>query len=164
MKPLKLVFYPDSKLRRKSIPIIKDRHLPQIAKLFEHMDRTIKFFQIKSLSAPQIGVGFRAVAFLRDGVPFHLINPKILKSDGKMEMEEVCASLPHFHGYVSRNSEIEVEFADLNGDTKRETFVGEEAGIIQHEIEHLDGILFIDKVSKLKRDMMMKRLKKLGKI
>lgn len=161
-KPLKILTYPNPKLRRKSVAV-KERNLPEIQKLIEHMFKTMRFYQGIGLAAPQVGVGFRvAVVDLQDGhtEPLALINPEIVKREGEMELVEGCLSFPHSSGHVQRSSKIEVRFLDYEGQEKTITAEGLLAACIQHEIDHINGILFIDHLSNLKRDMIIKRIKK----
>lgn len=111
------------------------------------------------LAAPQIGKGISMIATTqRKKMPSEknpekdflwetlLINPKILNiSEEKQVSEEACLSLPKERGYVERAKRIEVEYLDLDGKIKQQKFSGFNACIIQHEIDHLNGILFIDK-------------------
>ena len=93
--------------------------------------------------------------------PETFINPNITKkSSEKSKHEEGCLSIPDFYAEIQRPSIIEVEWSDLKGKINKETMTGLRAICMQHEIDHLDGILFIDYLSGLKRKMAINRIKK----
>ena len=81
-----------------------------------------------------------------------------------MESGEGCLSFPQSSGHVRRHAKIDVKYLDYEGQEKILLAEGLLAACIQHEIDHLDGILYIDRVSKLKREMILKRIKKLGRV
>jgi len=117
------------------------------------------------LAAPQIGVGLRlaVVDLMPDDKPepLHLINPEIVStSEEWATREEGCLSLPGQYAEVGRPARVLVRFHDLAG-TKREIeATGLLAACLQHEIDHLDGVLFVDHISPLKRNMLLRRLAK----
>ena len=91
----------------------------------------------------------------------YFINPKIIKKSTKFsKYEEGCLSIPNLFAEVQRPTECEVEYLDYNGKSKILKADGLLATCIQHEIDHLKGILFIDYLSKLKRDIILKKLSK----
>ena len=92
-----------------------------------------------------------------------LINPEIVEREGKQVEEEGCLSLPEIREKVSRAAKVKVRAQDVNGEWFE--VEGEEllARAMQHEIDHLDGVLFIDRLSRLKRDLVMRKIKKLIK-
>lgn len=166
-KNLRILIYPNEKLRKKCALVDLEKDLPNIQKLIDLMFQTMKFFGGIGLSAPQIGVGFQVcVVDLQDGstLPHAFINPKIVQFEGKVESEEGCLSFPGMRGHVERFSKIEVEYYNYNGSKQTLVAEGLLAICLQHEIDHLSGILFIDKVSNLKRNLILKRLKKIGRL
>lgn len=113
------------------------------------------------LAAPQVGDGRRVtildVGERRDGSEvLVLVNPAIVRRHGTMPSEEGCLSIPGVVDTIERAEEVEVEYSDLTGETQR--VVGHEllSRALQHEIDHLDGILFIDHLGPLKREMVVK--------
>ncbi len=122
------------------------------------------------LSAPQIGVAKRVIIVdvssqEEDKPPLGLINPRITQSSGMAIAEEGCLSIPDLYGEVSRYTTIEVEATDVQGESFRFEAEGFYSRVLQHEIDHLDGKLFIDYLAPLKRQLMraaLKRLKKEG--
>ncbi len=102
------------------------------------------------LAAPQVGILKRiAVVDIREGNKIILINPVIIEEEGKAIMEEGCLSIPEETGDVIRSEKIKVRSLDRNGDEVEFEAEGFEARAIQHEIDHLDGVLFVDKIVKL---------------
>ncbi|MCG2759999.1 MAG: peptide deformylase [Candidatus Delongbacteria bacterium] len=124
------------------------------------------------LAAPQVGISRRIfVVLVREstddegkktkGFKEVFINPVILKSEGACKMEEGCLSVPGIYEIVERPETIKIEYTNISGDKLMGTFDGLLSRVIQHENDHLDGILFISKLPKLKFDLLKKRLKNL---
>lgn len=96
--------------------------------------------------------------------PIAMINPKIIwESDQRSVYEEGCLSIPQQYADVIRPASVRVEYLDVEGQQQEGLFEGLEGHCVQHELDHLNGILFIDHISSLKRNMIMKRMKKLQK-
>ncbi|OGD85640.1 peptide deformylase, partial [Candidatus Curtissbacteria bacterium RBG_13_35_7] len=116
------------------------------------------------LSAPQIGIFKRAfVARVRNRIK-GFINPKILKfSKDEITILEGCLSIPQFYGHVIRPAEIDLKSQNIRGKTSKKHYKGLAARIIQHEIDHLNGILFIDHVHTQKGKMFINKKDKKGK-
>src|SRR3954451_23085779 len=117
------------------------------------------------LAAPQVGHGLRlAVVDLQPDdkpAPMHLINPEIVGISEEMATrEEGCLSLPGQYADVSRPARVKVRYRDLEGAAREIEGDGLLAACLQHEIDHLDGILFVDHLSPLKRNMILRRLAK----
>ena len=120
------------------------------------------------LAAPQVGVLQRLVVLdcvKEEGEkprPLIMFNPKIVESsDEKNIHEEGCLSIPDQYAEVTRPRDVEVQWLDRNGNQQRETFDGLWATCVQHEIDHLDGKLFIDYLKPLKRQMITRKMQKL---
>ena len=96
--------------------------------------------------------------------PRVFINPEVVwQSDQKSIYEEGCLSIPQQYGEVIRPAQVRVKFQDLDGTTYEEKFDGLDSHCVQHEIDHLNGVLFIDYLSTLKRNMILRKMKKLQK-
>ena len=118
------------------------------------------------LAAPQVGVSRRLFVVDThdpDESARAVVNPVIVESVGEERGEEGCLSLPGLSGEVDRAAQIVMEAVDLDGNVLRVEASGLLARVIQHEIDHLDGILFIDRVSPLKRKMLLGKWRKLQK-
>lgn len=117
------------------------------------------------LAAPQVGHGLRlAVVDLQpddNPAPMHLVNPEVIAvSEEWATREEGCLSLPGQYADVSRPARVKVRYHDLQGARQEVEAEGLLAACLQHEIDHLDGVLFVDHLSALKRNMIMRRLAK----
>jgi peptide deformylase len=165
VKPL--VFLPDAQLRLISKPVAgADK---AVRKLVDDMFATMYDAPGIGLAAIQIGVPLRVVTMdvsKRDDrqEPMALINPEIVWSSEEMrEMEEGCLSIPEYYGAVERPDKIRLRYRDI--DFKEHQIEADSvlATCIQHEVDHLNGILFIDYLSKLKRDRVIKKYIKLAR-
>ena len=145
-----IVTYPEPVLREKAKEITKIT--PNIQRLIENMADTMYASGGIGLAAPQIGISKRAVVVdLGDGL-IVLINPEITKSEGRERGKEGCLSFPDIWGEVERAVSVKVRGFNLKGE---EVFISAEgflARAFQHEIDHLDGIVFIDRAIKIYRD------------
>ncbi len=157
---LQIKKYSNSVLRKKCEKV--KEITPEIKKLVEDMIETMKKEQGVGLAAPQVGVSKRVIIAETENGVKEFINPKILKKSKETEiMEEGCLSFPDLRLKIKRWKEVEIE--SLDGDGKKIKTEGILARILQHEIDHLNGILFIDRISKLKRFRIRNKLKELEK-
>ncbi|MBI4619252.1 MAG: peptide deformylase [Desulfobacterales bacterium] len=161
MSILKILTYPDPVLKKKAKPveIIDER----IKKLAEDMIETMYAAPGVGLAAPQVGESLRVITVdvtrKEEGL-IVLINPEIISSEGECTEEEGCLSVPDFKEIVQRKEKVLVKGLDLEGRKIQIPAEGLLAIAFQHEIDHLDGILIIDRVSRLKRDIFKKKLTK----
>lgn len=134
-------------------------------KLVDNMEETMEKNHGIGLAAPQVGVQKRIIVMrpdLNEFNIFYLINPKIIKKSSKTEIkEEGCLSFPGLFLKIKRAKEIEVEGQDLGGKKIKIRVQGLSARVLQHEIDHLDGILFIDRLGFFQRWKLKKKLKNL---
>ena len=120
------------------------------------------------LAAPQIGVSKRVIVLDVDPYdpscePIALINPEIVERAGKEDSEEGCLSVPDVRGEVKRSENVTVEALDLDGKKVRIEATDLLARAIQHEIDHLNGVLFVDHLGRLKQQLIKKQLRKIEK-
>ena len=164
--PLTLTFYPDPVLRRKCTPYAADEFGPELAALAAKLLETMYIEVGVGLAAPQVSLTRRMISI--DVSPerdqgFVLVNPQIVEQRGSENEPERCLSLPHseLEVKVERHAWIKVEYVTPEGEAK--TIEADEllARVLQHEIDHLDGILYIDRVSSVKRMTLQKYLKEL---
>lgn len=142
---MEIVRYPNKILRAKSKEI-SDFESPDIKKLIAEMIPTMKNANGIGLAAPQIGKNIRLTVIETKNGPLPLINPKIIKKSFKKEIsEEGCLSLPGVFGTVKRHKKIKFKALTPEGQEMIYDAEGLFARVVQHEIDHLDGILFIDK-------------------
>jgi peptide deformylase len=124
-----------------------------VADLFETMDAA----RGVGLAANQVGVTRRVAVVDADGDRFVMIDPTIVETEGSSTAEEGCLSIPDIYGDVTRPERVVIEALDPDGTRYRKEATGLKARAIQHEIDHLDGILFLDHLSLLKRGMLLSR-------
>jgi len=149
----------DAVLRRKTVPV--DRFDAELASFLEDLLETMYEADGVGLAAPQVGDSRRAtvidVSEERDGSRvLELVNPRILRSEGTISSEEGCLSIPGIVETIERAAEVEVEYHDRHGE--RKVVAGTEllSRALQHEIDHLEGVLFIDYLGPLKRRMVVR--------
>ena len=167
MSNLKIIIAPDPRLLEvsKHVTLINNEVKDLLKDMLEIMYKSNGV----GLAAPQVGVLKRLVVMdcAEKGTkkkPLKFINPEILNlSSEKSEFEEGCLSLPTQYAKVERPSIIEVKYEDENGKKIKKKFSGIEATCLQHEIDHLDGKLFVDHISKLKKNRIIKKLEKIKK-
>lgn len=177
---LEILTYPDTRLRRKGKNVA---HVtPELVTLAENMLETMHASQGIGLAAPQVGEVVRLVVLdtrpkdeegrydlgeltpLEQAVvqPLILFNPEIVKADGKTTYEEGCLSVPSFFETVDRYSYVEVKALNEKGETILIKTDGLLAICLQHEMDHLEGKLFIDRLSTVKSNRIKKRIEKQG--
>ena len=160
-----IVKFPDSRLKQVAKPITEvDEALRELAR---DMIEVMYDEPGIGLAAPQIGAGIRMFVidteWSDDDIgknPTVVLNPEISDREGKITWEEGCLSVPDFSANVDRDARITLRGSDLDGNPIEETVEGLRAVCIQHEVDHLDGILFIDRISRLKRSLYVKKRKK----
>jgi peptide deformylase len=163
-EPLPLLFAPDPRLKAKTRPVAaKDRDT--VRSLVPRMLATMYAAPGIGLAAPQVGLDLRfAVIDLQPDekpAPITLINPRIeRKSREESTREEGCLSLPGHYAEVTRPERVVVVYEDLDGQPQTIEAEGLLSTCLQHEIDHLDGILFVDHLSALKRNMILRKMVK----
>ena len=135
----------------------------QLSRIAEGMLDTMHNKDGIGLAAPQVGISKRLIVvdispIDKSAEALVFVNPEIVRSRGEVTMEEGCLSIPGVNEEVSRSEEIELKYYTLSGVKKRAAYDGWMARVIQHEIDHLNGILFIDYLSPLKRKLVSSKL------
>ena len=176
---LPIVAYGDPVLRKRAKEINKD--YPKLEELLQNMWDTMYHAYGVGIAAPQIGLPIRV--FVVDATPFSedeelseeektelknlkqvFINPKILKEEGdEWAFNEGCLSIPDIREDVFRKPDITIEYLDENFVKHTGTFTGLSARVIQHEYDHIEGILFTDKLSSLKKRLIKGKLANIAK-
>lgn len=154
-------------------PLLRERASPvevfddALRELVQAMFRTMYRAHGQGLAAPQVGVLRRIVVIdlpNESSPAYALINPRIVeRGSSKARAEEGCLSIPGVSAPVERHSEIAVEAQDPSGSPLRIEAAGELAHCMQHEIDHLEGVLYIDHLSFLQRQLVLKRYEKLSR-
>ena len=176
---LPIVAYGDPVLRKVGKELDKDHD--NLNELIANMKETMHNAKGVGLAAPQIGKSLRL--FIIDASPFEdneeleeeeraflkdfkgvFINPKIIEEDGgEWAFNEGCLSIPNINEDVSREEQIHIEYLDENFQAHKKTLNGLAARIFQHEYDHIEGILFTDKLSTLKKRLLKKKLANISK-
>lgn len=161
MSTLDILTFPDARLRNnaKPVPAVND----QVRHIVDDMFETMYGAPGIGLAAIQVDIPLRiAVIDISEhqDSPLCLINPEILERHGIEQMEEGCLSVPGFYEQVERAEKIRVRALDRHGESFEQEADGLLAVCIQHEIDHLDGKLFVDYLSSLKRQRIRKKLEK----
>ena len=164
MALLNIIVAPDPRLKRKAEPVneVDD----SIRKLMDDMVDTMYDAPGIGLAAPQVGVLKRIIVVDparpgEDPRPMKLVNPEIIwASDEEKEWNEGCLSLPSYYEPVDRPDQVKVRYLDETNTQQEIEADGVLAVCIQHEMDHLDGVLFVDHISKLKRGMILRKLQK----
>ncbi|HWP31921.1 MAG TPA: peptide deformylase [Fimbriimonadales bacterium] len=139
-----VVKYPAEVLRKKAAPV--EQVDKKIKKLIQRMTEVVEQANGIGLAAPQIGESLRVIVIAIPDKPIQaLINPEILKAEGEAVGVEGCLSLPGLYGEVKRAERVEVSYLSPEGRLIRTQMEDLAARVVQHEIDHLDGILFIDR-------------------
>lgn len=161
IREIRILGDPVLRARAEPVAVVDD----DVRTLIDDMLETMYAADGVGLAAPQVGVGKRVIVVdVRDpdAPPFALVNPEIVEASEELDRgEEGCLSIPGLRDIVERPASVVVEGLDRDGKPRRIEATGLLARALQHEVDHLDGILFIDRVSPLKRQMLLNRWKKL---
>jgi peptide deformylase len=164
---LPVLQFPDARLRQKAAPVARHEIDEDLRQLAADMAETMYDEPGIGLAATQVGVAKRLIVMDLDWTeegerkPRILLNPEIRTAEGKAVSEqEGCLSVPDFKSDVERHARVVVRARTLDWEEVEFEATELEAYCFQHEIDHLDGVLFIDRISKLKRDLYVRRRKK----
>ena len=163
MAILHICTYPEEILRQRAEPITEIDE--EVVKLVDHMVETMYSAPGIGLAATQVGVAKQLlVADIAPRRPeselIVLINPEIVAAEGEVIIEEGCLSVPEYQAEVKRHERVTVRGLNLKGEEVEIEAEGLLAVVLQHEIDHLNGMLFIDRLSKLKRDLYKRKVRK----
>jgi peptide deformylase len=162
-----IITLPDKRLRLKSEPV--KRVDAGVRKLVDDLFETMYDAPGIGLAAIQIGVAKRVITMdlskkEDDHKPLVFVNAEVIwKSAEKSKYEEGCLSIPDYYEEVERPAQVKVKYLDLDGNEHEIEASGLFATCLQHEIDHINGVLFIDHISKLKRDRVIKKFAKAAK-
>lgn len=161
-----ILIHPDPRLKKPCAPV--DQITEEVRELGRDMLETMYVAPGVGLAGPQIGVMLRIITMdctkdpEAEPRPMVLVNPEIVwKSDDLSTYEEGCLSIPDQYAEVQRPAVVRVRWTDLDGAVQEEEMTGLWATCVQHEIDHLDGKLFIDYLGPLKRQMITRKMEKL---
>jgi len=154
--PLHLLGSPVLRQRSAELAAVDDDARRLIDDLFETMDAA----RGVGLAANQVGVARRIAVIDADAQRFAMVNPVIVEAEGRTTAEEGCLSIPEIYGDVTRPERVVLEALDRDGKPFRLAAEGLTARAIQHELDHLDGILFLDHLGLMKRKVLLARWKR----
>jgi peptide deformylase len=163
MAVLKIRTYPDEVLKKKAEPVKQIDSA--IQKLIDDMIETMHTSSGIGLAATQVGISKRIIvidlsSIEKDLSPIILINPEIVESDSLIDSEEGCLSIPGYRSVIKRAGRVVVKGLDREGKEIKIEGTGLLARALQHEIDHLDGILFVDRMGAIKKELFKKRYAK----
>lgn len=165
MAILDVLHFPDPRLRRRSEPV--EKITDELRQLAADLLETMYDEPGIGLAAPQVGAALRLVVLDTDWTdeeaeraPLVLVNPEIVEREGRIVWNEGCLSVPELTADVERAERVVLRATDLEGREIREEAQGLRAVCFQHEVDHLDGFLFLDRISRLKRDLYVQKRKK----
>jgi peptide deformylase len=167
MSQLSILVVPDSRLKRHADPV--ERVDKEVRRLMDGMLEAMHGAKGIGLAAPQVGVLKRVIVCdvsrpEDEPQPYRMANPEILwQSEDEISGEEGCLSLPEQYGDVTRPARIKVRYLDYQNEIREMEADGLLARCIQHETDHLEGVLFVDYLSSLKRNIILRKLAKAKK-
>jgi peptide deformylase len=154
--PLHLLGSPALRQRSAELPVVDD----DVRRLIDDMFETMEAARGVGLAANQVGVARRVAVIDAEGTRFAMVNPVIVEAEGRATVEEGCLSIPEVFGDVTRPERVVLEALDRDGQPFRLAAEGLTARAIQHELDHLDGILFLDHLGLMKRKVLLARWKR----
>ncbi|SIS54554.1 peptide deformylase [Roseivivax lentus] len=164
MSPRPILRWPDKRLRMQAAPV--EAITDEVRRIWDDMIDTMEAMPGVGLAAPQLGEMLRLAvvdASETRGQAVRLANPEVLHASVKLrDHEEASPCLPGVSAKLSRPRAVTVRFMDETGATREQDFVGLWATSVQHQIDHLDGKLFVHRLSKTKRDMLIRKALKHG--
>jgi peptide deformylase len=160
-KPLTLRYYGDPVLRKRAEPVLAVT--PEIREVIAGLFDTMYRERGIGLAAPQVGISQRIFVLDVDGeggerAKLALVNPALVRSSGSVVGEEGCLSIPGIHADVKRHAEVNFEGQDETGARVTLHAQGLLARALQHELDHLDGVLFVDRLSAIRRKLLEPKL------
>ena len=158
MKAYDIRVYPDPILTLKAEKV--EKFDDELQNVIENMSLTMQIAGGVGLAAPQVGILKRIAIISRDDKQYILINPELIECSGNETKEEGCLSFPGMFAQVARPNKVKIKTNDVKGEVKFLEVEGSVARAFLHEMDHLDGKLFIDYLSPLKRGVIKKKMKK----
>ena len=164
MTDMQMVFVPDVRLKKASEAVEASEFGEELDKYMENMLGKMYELSGVGLAGVQVGDMRRLLVADPGSGAVKMVNPEVVEaSEETVSFEEGCLSLPGFQYEPERSSSIKVKYNTPLGEEVESEFSGFDAVVIQHEIDHLDGVTLLSKVSKLKRDMYVRKIKKFKK-
>ncbi|PYT04778.1 MAG: peptide deformylase [Acidobacteria bacterium] len=161
MAILEITEYPDKVLKQVGSPV--EKFDAELERLVSDMFETMYADEGVGLAAPQVGLSLRLFVMDCEGVKLVAANPEILSAEGEQEGEEGCLSVGKIHAPLRRDARVRLRAQDVRGEVFEQEAEGLAARCFLHETDHCDGLLFLDRLSPLRRDMVKRRFLKMKK-
>src|SRR3954470_20003843 len=161
MAVMEITEFPEKVLKQVGEPV--EEFGAELERLASDMFETMYVAEGVGLAAPQVGLSLRLFVMDCEGLKLVAVNPEILSVEGEQEGEEGCLSVGKIHAPLKRAARVRLRAQDVQGRWFEREAEGLAARCFQHETDHCDGLLFIDHLSSLRRDMVKKRFQKLKK-
>ncbi len=161
MTVLKITEFPERVLKEVGEPV--EEFGAELERLVSDMFETMYAEEGVGLAAPQVGLSLRLFVMDCEGLRLVAANPEILSAEGEQEGEEGCLSVGKVHAPLKRSMRVRLRAQDVRGEVFEEEAEGLAARCFLHETDHCDGILFIDRLTPLRRDMVKRRFQKMRK-
>ena len=158
MALMEITEFPERVLKEPGDPV--EKFDEELAKLVADMFETMYAEEGVGLAAPQVGLSLRLFVMDCEGIKLVAANPEILSAEGEQEGEEGCLSVGKIHAPLKRAARVRLRAQDVNGEWFEREAEGLPARCFLHETDHCDGLLFIDHLSPLRRDMVRRRFQK----
>ncbi len=161
---MNIYVYEDKILRTKSTPLEKEEINDELRKILDDMVETMRLANGVGLASNQVNIDRRYFVLEIDNIVKKCINPEILEIlEPSVEVEEGCLSIPGIYKKVARPNKIRVSYLNENGEKIEEVMEGLWAKAFQHETDHINGMMFIDRLSPINKNLIKKRLEKIKK-
>jgi peptide deformylase len=161
MAVMKIVEHPAQVLKEVGAPV--EEFGAELERLVAEMFETMYAAEGVGLAAPQVGLSLRLFVMDCDGLKLVAANPSILSAEGEQEGEEGCLSVGKIHAPLRRAAHVRLRAQDAGGEVYEREAEGLAARCFLHETDHCDGLLFLDRLSPIRRDMVKRRFQKLKK-
>src|SRR4051812_38338884 len=161
MSVLEITEFPEKVLKQAGAPV--EEFGAELERLVSDMFETMYAAEGVGLAAPQVGLSLRLFVMDCEGLKLVAANPEILSAEGEQEGEEGCLSVGRIHAPLMRAARVRLRARDVRGEWFEQDAEGLAARCMLHETDHCDGLLFIDRLSPLRRDMVKRRFLKMKK-
>ena len=161
MAVLEITEYPDKVLKQVGAPV--EKFDAELERLVSDMFETMYADEGVGLAAPQVGLSLRLFVMDCEGLRLVAANPEIVSTEGQQGGEEGCLSVGKIHAPLRRAARVRLRAQDVHGETYEQEAEGLAARCFLHETDHCDGLLFLDRLSPLRRDMVKRRFLKMKK-
>lgn len=163
MTPYTILTYPDIRLFHESKNVLDNEFDDSLKMIIDRLFITMRVHEGIGLAAPQVNIHKRIIVIAFDNHNLTLINPVIIEKSSDIDgIVEGCLSVPNVSGYVERSKDIKIRYRNLDGSYSELKATGLLAICIQHEIDHLNGVIYINRMSNIRKIILLKKYKRLS--